>query len=86
MKQKNGLLNDNIYQLLLKLSIPLIMGDVLQQLYNMIDAVIIGIFVGNHAFAAVGIAGTVMNLFLFSVVGFSVGIVAILSQYYGERN
>lgn len=63
MKREKDLLNDNIYQLLLKLSIPLIMGDVLQQLYNMIDAVIIGIFVGNHAFAAVGIAGTVMNLF-----------------------
>lgn len=86
MKQKNDLLNDNIYQLLLKLSIPLIMGDILQQFYNMIDAVIIGIFVGNRAFAAVGVAGTVMNLFLFSVVGFSMGIVAILSQYYGERN
>ena len=55
MKREKDLLNDNIYQLLLKLSIPLIMGDVLQQLYNMIDAVIIGIFVGNHAFAAVGI-------------------------------
>lgn len=86
MKREKDLLNDNIYQLLLRLSIPLIMGDILQQFYNMIDAVIIGIFVGNHAFAAVGIAGTVMNLFLFSVVGFSMGIVAILSQYYGERN
>ncbi len=86
MKREKDILNDNIYQLLFKLSIPLIMGDILQQFYNMIDAVMIGIFVGNHAFAAVGIAGTVMNLFLFSVVGFSVGIVAILSQYYGEGN
>ena len=45
---------------------PLIFGNILQQLYNTIDAMVIGRFAGETAFAAIGVAGTVMNLFLFS--------------------
>ena len=46
------------------LALPLIAGNILQQLYNTIDALVIGRFVGQTAFAAIGVAGTVMNLFL----------------------
>lgn len=84
--KENELLNGNIYKLLVKLALPLIAGDVLQQFYNTIDAVIIGKFVGNDAFAAIGIAGTIMNVFLFSIIGFCVGTTAIFSQYYGQNN
>lgn len=84
--KENELLNGNIYRLLVKLALPLIAGDVLQQFYNTIDAVIIGKFVGNDAFAAIGVAGTIMNVFLFSIIGFCVGTTAIFSQYYGQKN
>ena len=84
--KENELLSGNIYKLLIRLALPLIAGDILQQFYNTIDAVIIGKFVGNEAFAAIGVAGTIMNVFLFSIVGFCVGTVAIFSQYYGQSN
>ena len=50
---------------LVSLALPLIFGNILQQLYNTIDAMVIGRFAGETAFAAIGVAGTVMNLFLF---------------------
>ena len=49
---------------LVSLALPLIFGNILQQLYNTIDAMVIGRFAGETAFAAIGVAGTVMNLFL----------------------
>ena len=59
----------NIGRQLIALSVPLLAGNILQQLYNTIDAVIVGRFVGDTAFAAVGVAGSVMNLFLFLISG-----------------
>ena len=54
---------------LLRLAAPLILGNILQQLYNAVDAFILGRCAGNLEFAAVGIAGSVMNLFLFMITG-----------------
>lgn len=51
---------------LVSLALPLIFGNILQQLYNTIDAMVIGRFAGETAFAAIGVAGTVMNLSFFS--------------------
>ncbi len=68
---------------LAELAAPLILGNILQQLYNTIDAVIVGRFVGQAAFGAVGIAGSVMNLFLFLLTGVCTGVGILLSQLYG---
>jgi len=65
------------------LAIPLLMGNILQQLYNTVDAVIVGKFVGDAAFAAVGVAGSVMNLFLFLINGGCTGVGALMSQLHG---
>ena len=65
---------------LIALSAPLLMGNILQQLYNTIDAVIVGRFVGDSAFGAVGVAGSVMNLFLFLISGGCDGVGTLLSQ------
>lgn len=73
----------NIGRQLIALSVPLLAGNILQQLYNTIDAVIVGRFVGDTAFAAVGVAGSVMNLFLFLISGGCDGVGALLSQFYG---
>ncbi len=68
---------------LLRLAAPLIMGNILQQLYNTIDAFVLGRFAGEAEFAAVGIAGAVMNLFIFMIVGACTGVSVIFAQLYG---
>lgn len=79
----NQLTQGNISRQLIALSVPLLVGNILQQLYNTIDAVIVGNFVGDTAFAAVGVAGSVMNLFLFLISGGCDGVGTLLSQFYG---
>ena len=77
------LLSGNISVQLVRLSAPLLVGSILQQLYNTVDALVIGQYLGTEAFAAVGVAGTVMNLFIFIVNGFTVGLSVIFGQRYG---
>lgn len=80
---KGTLLEGNIRSQLIRLSVPLLIGSILQQFYNAVDALIIGRFLGTQAFSAVGIAGTVMNLFIFVLTGFCTGVSALLGQIYG---
>ena len=81
---KATLLEGNIRRELISLSIPLLIGSVLQQMYNTVDSLIISRFLGTEAFSAVGIAGTIMNLFIFVLTGFCTGISVILAQMYGS--
>ncbi len=78
------MLEGNIRRELISLSLPLLIGSMLQQLYNTVDSLIIGHFLGTEAFSAVGIAGTIMNLFIFVLTGFCTGISVILAQMYGS--
>ena len=71
---------------LIWLALPLICGNILQQLYNTVDAFIIGRFLGGAAFGAVGVAGTVMNLFIFILSGCCTGIAVHFAQFYGSRD
>lgn len=68
-----SLTEGSLYRHLCTLALPLILGNILQQFYNTIDAFVIGRFAGTGKFAAIGIAGTVMNLFLFALVGVCTG-------------
>jgi putative MATE family efflux protein len=86
MKKQDAILQGVIPFQIVKLAAPLLVGDILQQFYNTIDAVIIGKYIGMEAFAAVGVASTVMNLFLFALVGFSLGVSILFSQYYGMKD
>ena len=81
---KGTLLEGNIRRELISLSLPLLIGSVLQQMYNTVDSLIISRFLGTEAFSAVGIAGTIMNLFIFVLTGFCTGISVILAQMYGS--
>lgn len=76
----------NIYIHLFALSFPLIIGNILQQLYNTIDAFVVGHFAGPKEFAAIGISGTVMNLFLFVIVGECSGFSILFSHFYGLKD
>lgn len=66
-------------------TIPMLIGNIAQQLYNTVDTIIVGRYVGDNALSAVGSAGPILNLLLVLFVGISVGIGIMVSQYYGAR-
>ncbi len=75
-----------IWKQLLNFFFPILLGTFFQQLYNTVDAIIVGQFVGKEALAAVGGAtGTLINLLVGFFVGLSSGATVIISQYYGAR-
>lgn len=76
----------NMYTALAGLSAPLIAGNILQQFYNTIDAFVVGRFAGNEEFAAIGVAGTIMNLFLFMIVGACTGLSVLFARFYGTKD
>ncbi len=82
MKQQT-LLSGDIKKQLILLAVPLLLGNILQQLYNTADSLIVGYFLGTDAFASVGISGSIMNLFIFILNGFCVGLSVIFAQLYG---
>lgn len=86
MANSQQLTRGPISRQLIFLSAPLLAGNILQQLYNTVDAVIVGRFVGESAFGAVGVSGSVMNLFLFLISGGCDGVGALLSQFYGAED
>ncbi len=79
-----SLTSGKISSQLFALAIPLLIGNILQQLYNVAAAVIVGQYIGEEAFAAIGVAGTVMNLFIFVLVGGCTGVAIILASLFGS--
>lgn len=76
-----------IWKQLLLFFFPIMLGTFFQQLYNTVDAVVVGQFVGTEALAAVGGAtSTLINLLVGFFVGLSSGATVIISQFYGARN
>ncbi len=65
--------------------IPMLLGNIAQQMYNTVDSIIVGRFVGDNALAAVGSAGPILNLLLVLFVGISVGVGIMVSQYFGAK-
>lgn len=86
MEQTYDLTQGNIKRQLIYLSIPLLIGSIFQQFYNTVDSIIVGTYIGHDAFAAIGISGTVMHLFIFMIIGCCTGISIITAQLYGEKN
>lgn len=85
MKITSDLTRGNIRNQLIILALPLILGNIFQQFYNTIDSFIIGRYISHTAFAAVGVAGNIMNLFIFVINGACNGISIIFAELYGER-
>lgn len=85
MKIADDLTKGNIRNQLIVLALPLILGNIFQQFYNTIDSFIIGRYISHTAFAAVGVAGNIMNLFIFVIGGCCNGISIIFAELYGER-
>ncbi len=66
-------------------AVPMLVGNIAQQLYNTVDSVVVGNYVGDNALAAVGSAGPILNLLIVLFVGISVGAGIMVSQYLGAK-
>lgn len=67
-------------------TVPMLIGNVAQQLYNTVDSIVVGKYVGDNALAAVGSASPIFNLLLVLFVGIAMGAGIMVSQYYGSRD
>lgn len=67
-------------------AIPMLIGNIAQQLYNTVDTIVVGKYVGDGAIAAVGGAAPVLNLMLALMIGLSTGVGILVSQYFGARD
>lgn len=76
----------NIFGHLINFALPLLLGNLFQQLYNTVDTWVIGNYVENEsAFAAVGSVGPIINVLIGFFSGFSSGAGVVISQYYGAK-
>lgn len=71
---------------IIKFSLPLLAGNLFQQLYNMVDTWVIGQTENSSAYAAVGSVGPIINMLIGAFVGLSSGAGVVISQYYGAKN
>ena len=66
-------------------TIPMLLGNIAQQLYSTVDSIVVGKYVGDNALAAVGSASPILNLLLVLFMGISVGAGVMVSQYFGGK-
>lgn len=71
---------------LITFTFPMLIGNLFQQLYNIVDSVVVGNFVGKNALAAVGSSFMLMNFFSFVIIGLCMGASVVYSYYFGEKN
>ncbi len=94
MKRSRSLLSSGItdmttgnpYKLILLFSIPLLIGNIFQQMYNMVDSIVVGNIVGEKALAAVGTAFPIVFMTSSLFMGIGVGATIMISQYYGAQD
>ena len=86
-KKKSRLMTEgSIWKSILLFSVPLILGNMLQQLYNTADSIIVGNFVGSNALAAVGSSGSPIFLLIGFSQGIAVGAGVVVAQYLGAKD
>ena len=84
-KSNEYLIYENPVKALFIFAIPMIIGNVFQQIYNLADGVVVGNFVGENALAAVGASGSLTQVFINIAVGAGVGASVLVSRYFGSR-
>ena len=89
LKPKKGrdvdMTQGNITKHIISFAIPLLIGNIFQQLYNTVDTWVVGNFVSEHAYAAVGTVGPIVNMLIGFFMGLSSGAGVVISQYYGAK-
>lgn len=73
-------------KIILKFSVPMLIGNLFQQLYNLVDSIVVGKFVSKDALAAVGATGSILFLIFGLTFGLSAGISIVISQYFGAKD
>lgn len=86
VKNKELMTEGTIWKKILIFAVPLIIGNLLQQMYSTIDSIIVGHYVGKSALAAVGSSTSIINLLIAFSQGASVGAGVVISQYMGARD
>lgn len=84
-KQTNLMTEGNILKKIFFFSVPLILGNLFQQLYNTVDSIIVGNYVGKGALAAVGSSTSTINLLIAFSQGAAVGAGVVIAQYLGAK-
>lgn len=85
-EKKLTMTEGSIIKSIMLFSIPLLIGNLFQQLYNTADSVIAGNFIGKEALAAVGSSNSLINLIIGLFIGISTGAGVIIAQYYGAKD
>jgi putative MATE family efflux protein len=75
----------NESKLILQFAAPMLLGNVFQQLYNIVDSIIVGNFIGKEALAAVGASFPIIFTLISLVIGFAMGATIIIAQYFGSK-
>ncbi|MBR0280569.1 MAG: hypothetical protein IJQ81_03125 [Oscillibacter sp.] len=83
---EHDLLHGSVTRHLIRLAAPLIAGNILQQFYNTFDVFVVGRYAGELEYAAIGAAGTLMNLFLFAISGMCGGMMVLFARHYGASD
>lgn len=84
--KSNDMTSGNIIKHLILFALPLIAGNIFQQLYNTVDSIVVGNFVGKEALAAVGSTGSIINMLVGFFLGLSTGAGVVVSQHFGAKN
>ena len=85
-RQSMDMTEGSIARQLISFAFPLLIGNLFQQLYNTVDTWVVGNFVSDNAFAAVGSMGPIVNMFIGFFLGFATGAGALISQNFGAKN
>ena len=83
---KTNLLEGKEGKVILSFSLFFVLSDLLQQLYNAADTIIVGRFVSTNALASIGVATPIMNLFLYTITGFTIGCSIVFARYFGKQD
>ncbi len=67
-------------------TLPMLIGNIAQQLYSTVDSIVVGNYIGDNALAAVGSAMPILNMLLVLFIGISAGVSIMVSQYFGAKN
>lgn len=81
-----NLTEGNSGSLIFKFAIPMLIGNVFQQMYNIVDSIVVGRYIGKQALAAVGASFPLIFMLISFVVGVAMGTTIIVSQYFGARD
>jgi putative MATE family efflux protein len=86
MRGTKDLTVGNERKLIIQFTIPMLIGSLFQQMYNVVDSLIVGNFIGKNALAAVGVSFPIIFLLISLLIGLTIGLSILVSQYFGAKD